>query len=302
MRKPEYGERLQSIYPSLKLVYGCFSDTLLLEALVSEVDIVIHCANIEDVSPTQALARGLAKRDRPGPAFWICASGTDILAWETIFHGSYGKTRDRVYNDMEGVGEILALPDNAPHREVEAVQQAAGSDRVKVAIVCAPCIYGQGRGHGNQRSIQLPNLARSIIETGKAFMVGPGRNRWANVHIHDLSDLFVRLAGDAIDGGGKATWGLEGYYFAENGEHVWGEIAKSMAHEAQKQGLVVSPDVVSWTAEEADQHLEYCALFYGTDSRCEASRARQVLGWNPKMHSIVEEIPATLAIERRSVK
>ncbi|KAJ5601194.1 hypothetical protein N7510_010728 [Penicillium lagena] len=228
VRKSKHSELLRSTYPSLKLVYGDFDDLSLLEFLASSVDIVIHCANIEDVAPTKALARGLARRDRTGPAFWICTSGTDILAWETIRHGSYGEPREMVYNDMDDIFSVLALPDDAPHRDVEAAQQGATSFRVKTAIVCAPCIYGQGRGCGNQRSIQLPNLARFIIETGNAFMVGRGQNRWPNVHVHDLSNLFVRLTKEALAGGGIATWGLDGYYFAENGEHVWGRLPRKL--------------------------------------------------------------------------
>jgi hypothetical protein len=301
VRNAERGQLLLLAYPAVELAYGDLSDSSLLESLAAGSDIVLHCANIEDVGPTQALARGLQRRNRPGSAFWICTSGTDNLTWETIVHKTYGQSQERIYDDLEGISGVLALPEHAPHRDVEAAQQAAASDQIKLAIVCAPCIYGSGRGYGNRRSIQLPGLARYTIEKGRAFRVGAGQNYWPNVHIHDLSDIFLRLITQALAGGGSATWGVEGYYFAENGEHAWGEIAYIVAQEAQAQGFTASAELVSWSAEEADREIEYGSLFYGTDSRCRSLRARRVLGWVPRMHTIEQEIPVTVTAEGRDM-
>lgn len=299
VRSPESGRALEAAYPSVDVVYGDLSDSDLLESAAADADIVLHCADIEDPKPSQALARGLARRERPGPAFWICASGTDNLGWQSIEKKLYGEPLEAIYDDIDGVDAILALPAGAPHRDVEAVQQAAASPQVKVAIVSAPCVYGRGRGCGNQRSIQLPNLVQYTLQHGKAFQVGRGLSRWPNVHIQDLSDIFLRLVDNALDSGGVATWGCDGYYFAENGEHVWGQTAKLVAEEVQRQGFTAATEVVSWSPEEADQHLESCVLFYGTDARCRARRAREVLGWLPRRHRIEEEITITVATEAK---
>ncbi|BDD62289.1 hypothetical protein MPDQ_006713 [Monascus purpureus] len=294
---------LQSAYPGARPVLGDLGNAELLESAAAEADIVLHCASIEDVESSQALARGLARRRREGPAYWICTSGTDNLGWETIKNNSYGETYPKIYDDYDGVIDVLSLPDQAPHRDVEKVQQDAASDRVKVAIVSPPCIYGVGRGCGNKRSIQLPDLAKYTIQHGKAFQVGRGLSHWPNLHINDLGNLFVLLVEEALKGGGNATWGLEGYYFAANEkEHVWGDIAVLVAKEAQSRGLTSSVDVLSWSAEEADKHMEFCNLFYGTDCRCRAVRARKLLGWQPTRHSIEEEISATLAEEARRLQ
>lgn len=300
VRNPERGQALKAAYPSVDILRGDLSDSDLLECAAANADIVLHCADIENAEPSKALARGLARRERPGPAFWICTSGTDILAWQTIEKKQYGEPFETVYDDLDGIDAILALPADAPHRDVEAVQRDAASPKIKVAIVCAPCIYGRGRGCGNQRSIQLPSLAQYTLEHGKAFQIGRGLCRWPNVHIQDLSDIFLRLFENALNDGGVATWGRDGYYFAENGEHVWGHVAKLVAEEAQRRGLTAAADVVSWSPEEADQQLEFCALFYGTDSRCKARRAREVLGWIPNRHTIEEEISITVATEAKT--
>jgi nucleoside-diphosphate-sugar epimerase len=91
---------------------------------------------------------------------------------------------------------------------------------IRVAIVCPQTIYGLGRGPGNKRSQQLYDLARIILSNGKGVRVGKGENRQTHVHIHDLSDIFVALVEEAAAGGGKATWGREGYYFASRNDHV----------------------------------------------------------------------------------
>lgn len=68
--------------------------------------------------------------------------------------------------------------------------------------------------------MQLPELSRCFLERKQGFMVGEGKSQWGFVHVRDLSLVYLKLAEAAAEGGGKASWGSEGYYFAENGEHV----------------------------------------------------------------------------------
>ena len=122
-----------------------------------------------------------------------------------------------------------------------------------------------------------------------------------NVHVHDLSDCYLKLVEAAVAGGGKATWGAEGYYFTENGTHVWGDISKLVATEAHKQGLLPSDEVVSVSAEEADQLRKHGFVLWGANSRGSAIRARKLLGWSPKGKSIEGEIPELVKEEARSL-
>ena len=57
-----------------------------------------------------------------------------------------GSLDPKVYNDWEGVEELLTLPDHAFHRNVDKlVLEAAATheDLLKVALVCPPTIYGE---------------------------------------------------------------------------------------------------------------------------------------------------------------
>ncbi|KAH7222363.1 hypothetical protein BKA60DRAFT_327088 [Fusarium oxysporum] len=303
VRNEERGKVVQAKYPGARLVFGDLSDSTLLETEAANADIVVHCASIEDPHSSQALSNGLTKRRRDGSAHWIALSGTDNITWRAIEEKSYGTSYDHVYDDMDRVSEVTSLPDQAPHRDVEKIQQQCITQNpsVKLAIVCPSCVYGVGEGCGNQRSIQLPELAKYTIENGYAFKVGQGLCRWPNVHVRDHSRIVLSLIEDAVQGGTRATWGKDAYYFAENGEHVWGDIAQLVAEEAKKQGLVDNASVKSFSAEEIDTQLDFGSAFYGTDSRCKATRARQVLGWRPQQDSLEAEIARAVTIEGKSV-
>lgn len=214
----------------------------------------------------------------------------------------FGEAASKIYDDWDGIDEVTSLPDSAPHRNVDKLVLSAGTEHaqtVKTAIVCPPTIYGKGRGPGNQRSIQLPELARCTLEKKHGIQVGSGLTFWPNVHVADLSVAFLKLVEAAAYGGGNATWGKDGYYFIESEEHVWGEIAKAVASAAHKQGFIPTDEVKSLPAEECDQLTPYGSLMWGVNSRARAVRARKLLGWTPMEKSIEDETPETVAVEAK---
>lgn len=242
----------------------------------------LDCANADNEKAVNALTRGLATRETEKPSFYIHTSGNALLFVADIDRKTYGEPSTKIYNDWEGIGEVTSLPDHAPHRKNDKKVINAQGPKVKTAIVCPPTIYGTGRGPGNQRSHQIPELTRCTLERKKGLQVGDGDNLGPNVSVHDLSDCYVKLVEAAVEGGGKATWGNEGYYFAENGEHIWGHISKAVAKAAHKQGLLSSDEVVSISEKEADDLAWWGSALWGANSRFHAIRARKLLGWSPK--------------------
>jgi nucleoside-diphosphate-sugar epimerase len=208
------------------------------------------------------------------------------------------------YNDLEGVSELTALPDSAFHRDVDKLVLGAASDSVKTAIVCPPTIYGPGRGPGNKRSRQVYNLVKATLERGQAPQLGRGLTEWDNVHVHDLSDLFVLLAEAAVAHNPELDsklWGKEGYFLAENGHHVWGEISKEVGKVAYEKGYIKEKGTVSMDVEEAKEMFGFEALSWGLNSKGEARRGRKYLGWKPKGRSLVDEIPDIVDSEARDL-
>jgi len=129
-------------------------------------------------------------------------------------------------------------------------------------------------------------MARCVLERRRGYQVGAGENRMATVHVHDLSDCYLKLLEAVVEGGRKATWGDEGYFLAENGELVFGQVVKAIAAAAYKQGFTSSDDVVTVTEKEADEMATRGAAIWVVNFRYRAIRARELLGWSPKEKSL----------------
>jgi nucleoside-diphosphate-sugar epimerase len=199
-----------------------------------------------------------------------------------------------VYNDMDGISELTNLPDRALHRPVDKIVLAAsvGHPHVKTAIVCPPTIYGPGRGPDNRRSLQAYIGARCILEQGEGFMLGKGRNVWHEVHVQDLSNLYLLLGEAAVSGGGKATWNEQGYYLAENGSFAWGDVFKAMTKIAHGLGLIPSDECRSLEAADLLKIHLFGPLIWGTNSRGVSQRGKTLLGWKPVQRGLMEELQA----------
>lgn len=130
--------------------------------------------------------------------------------------------REKVFSDVDGADEIRDLiQKNAGMRVVDNfLLNVTGT---KTALVFPPIIYGQGRGPVKQRSVQIPELSKAAIQTRKTVQVEKGEAAWGNVHISDLSDLFVKLVEKAVQGEDSSLWNRDGLYFPGNGMIVSSE-------------------------------------------------------------------------------
>lgn len=264
----------------------------------------MHAANSDHAGAATAIVAGLAQKSTPG--YYIHCSGAGLLATEDIDRKTYGERGSHVYNDWNGIKEVTSLPDHYAHREVDKIVLAAAEKnpgRIHTAIICPPCISGPGRGPDNQRSVQVYNLAKATLIRKKGFQIGAGQNIWNEVHVQDLSNLFLGLVTAALQpDGGKATWNAEGYYFAENGELVWGDVSRSIAKIAKDKKFIDTAEIDSISVAEANELVRAAAFLLGTNSRCKATRARELLGWKPKykledlLPEIVEEEAKALGL------
>lgn len=179
---------------------------------------LLDAADNDHEASANAIIAGLSTRSPPG--YLIHTSGTSILLdWRTNGFGE--KLGSKVYDDLEHVDEVTNLPDEAWHRNVDKIVLDGITKNVKTAIICPCAVYGLGTSPGKRVSWQIPQLARWTLTRGQGFVVNKGQTYWNNIHILDLAELYVLLVEEALKpNGGNGTWGREGYYFAENGEHV----------------------------------------------------------------------------------
>ncbi|KAL1962583.1 hypothetical protein VTN77DRAFT_9376 [Rasamsonia byssochlamydoides] len=292
VRNKEKATQLNSVFPKVRIVYGDLDSADILEEEAKKADIIYHFADCDHEASAHALVKGLKAHTPDRPAWYIHTSGTGILAWEDTRNETIGILREKEYNDWDGIDEVTNLPDDALHRNVDKIILAAGkeyADRVKTAIVCPPTIYGPGRGSGNTRSIQAYLFATAVLKRGKGFVVGEGKNVWHQVHIQDLSNVYLALGEAAAAGGGNATWGSkEGYYFAENGSFVWGDVQRAISKAAADKKLIPTAEIDSLDKEQAAAQHPWGPYVWGSNSRCHAIRARKLLGWNPTKPGILE--------------
>ncbi|EON65639.1 hypothetical protein W97_04878 [Coniosporium apollinis CBS 100218] len=292
VRSKERGAHIADQYPDIELVYGTLDDAHILTDQTAKADIVLHFADADHPDAAKAILAGLDADNRT--RYLIHTSGTGELLWRDLDAKRFGQADDKIYDDWDGIADVTSIPERAPHRNVDKLILDAG---LKTAIVSPPTIYGLGRGPGNQRGHQIYELSRCTLEQKHGIMVGEGQTYWPNVHVYDLSDLYLRLVEEAARDVGSATWGAQGYYFAVSGEHVWGAVAKNIAAAAKKQGLISTDEVVSVSPEEANGLTRWGSALWGANSRAQAIRARKVLGWDPKQISLEEEIPKAVAQE-----
>lgn len=265
---------------------------------------LIDFANCDHVAAAQAIEKGAQHHTAERPLWLIHTSGTGILTIEDQRARTYGIERPKEYNDWEGVSELVNLPADAFHRNVDEIIIGIGQrnpSSVRTAVVCPPTIYGPGRGPGNTKSVQAYLLSAAVLKRGKGFLVGKGENVWHQVHVQDLSNVYLALGEAAAAGGGKATWNDEGYYLAENGSFVWGDIQRAVVEAAFDQKYIESPEVESLDGDQTTELLSAGRYAWGSNSRGHAIRARKLFGWEPKQPKLIDLVPEIVAIEAKDL-
>jgi nucleoside-diphosphate-sugar epimerase len=256
------------------------------------------------VGAATAIVAGMSKSSNPGPSYLIHTSGTGVLSWADFEEKTFGFHREHTYNDWDGIKEVTSLPDAALHRNVDKIVLAAseGAGEVKTAIVCPPCIYGPGRGPGNQDSVQVYKYSAATLKRGKGFIINEGTNIWTESHIRDLSNIFLSLVTSALEpNGGKATWNEDGYYFSETGTFAWGDIGKAITEIAHEKKLIDTNEIDTITTDDADKLLPMGSYLWGTNSRCKAQRASKLLGWKPQEKSLMDLLPEIVEGEAKKL-
>lgn len=229
----------------------------------------------------KAILAGMSKATVP--PILIHTSGTGVLIMIKDHPGESPPPEYKIYNDMD-IAHIESLAPTQPHRDVDLeIVAAAEKFRLKTHIVLPCTIYGIAsgpvfsRGIANPHSIQTPNLIRAALDRKKAGTVGQGLNHWPNVHVDDCADGFIVILEKALEG--KTATGREGYYFLENGEYIFRDVAAEIGRVLKCLGKAETDEVTPFSDEEVQKY--FGSPYLGSNSRCRAERAR-ALGWTPK--------------------
>lgn len=263
VRSPEKASLLTST--GVTPVLGDLDDTGLLAREAQASEGVVNAADSDHRAALEALIAGLSGSGKP----LLHTSGSSIVADEA--HGDHAS--DRIFNEDT---PLTPQPGKAARVAIDQLARDAARRDVRSAVLCNTMIYGTGKGL-HRDSVQVPRLIAQARESGIARHIGRGANIWSNVHIDDMVDLYLT----ALD---KAPAGA--FYFVENGEASFREIAEAISH---RLGLGAPQ---SWPFEAAIEAWGYAqaAYTFGSNSRVRGLRARRELDWRPKHSSLIEWI------------
>lgn len=250
-------------------VEGHLDEVEVLKQYASEVDAVIHTANSDHRVAIETFITAL---EGSGKVF-IHSSGSSVVGDDVL--GDYE-------NPQRYTEETLFVPMDVRAERVKLNQlvRAAGIYKGIRSIVLVPAmIYGDSLGLAVQ-SDQLPVIFRKSKEEKKGIYLGKGINRWSNVHLNDLIDLYLL----ALEKAPSAS-----YFYAAEGEESYYDIATYVS-----EALGYNGEVGSWKATDALAELgDWARYALGSNSRVIALHAKQLLGWTPSGISLKEWIKTT---------
>ncbi|EJD06859.1 NAD-binding protein [Fomitiporia mediterranea MF3/22] len=282
-RDPAKAKLLEEKF-GVEAVVGSNSDLDKIETLSQEADYVIATADVDDLGAAKATLRGLKKyhEENGKVPIYIHTSGTGVLADNAA--GMYAS--EKIYDDSK-VEDIESLdPKTQMHREIDIeVVSADRAGYVRTYIILPSTIYGIAKngfteaGIQNPHSQQVPMLIRASIDRGQGGMVGLGKNKWPNVHIDGVADLYIVLFDKIRADVNSVPHGREGYYFGASGEHDLYEVGKAIAQALVELGQGKSAEPATFTKEEIDKYFGG-SPYLGSNSRCVPNRSL-ALGWKP---------------------
>ncbi|TCD67483.1 hypothetical protein EIP91_012344 [Steccherinum ochraceum] len=276
-RSSEKAKKIEAAGIGLKATSGSLTEA------AAKSDVVFNLASSDDLPFIQAILDGAERHfvATSVPLVLVQTSGSAILADTAM--GEYAS--DKVYDDSDSA-YLDAIPERLWHRHVDIpIARAHNKGYLKAYVTAPPLVWGSATGKlvdaGLQNPIQtsLLVIGRMAITRGQFGRVGPQKNMWSTIEVHDLADLHVEIFNKAVLEG-KDIAGGSAYYFSANGDVVFADWLSLVAKALHKYGALKSADMTPFTDEEIQKWPILLAVF-SVNSRCSDSRSRS-LGWKPR--------------------
>ncbi|ACI52631.1 NAD-dependent epimerase/dehydratase [Gluconacetobacter diazotrophicus PA1 5] len=240
-------------------VVGTLDDSVLLMEEARNADAVINAASSDHRGAVEALLLGLAGSEKP----FLHTSGSSLVGDEAL-----GEPSDAIFTEETPVDPA---PDKIARIAIDTLIRDAAPG-VRTVVLCNTMIYGNHLGPVSQ-SVQIPPLVAQAKESGIARHIGRGLNRWSNVHIADVAELYALALEKAPAGS---------FYFVENGEASFKDITDAIG---KALDIGASQD---WSPQDAIARWgrELAVFGLSSNSRVRADKARAELGWAPVHRSV----------------
>ena len=206
-----------------------------------------------DCSAIESMGEALAGSGKP----LVITSGTLVMSAGRVV------TEDDA-PDLQSLG-ALRIPGE------EACLALAGSDVRAIVLRLAPTVHGP-QDHGF-----IPFLISTARRTGVSAYIADGANRWPAVHRKDAAVLY-RLAVESAP--------------ARSVLHGTAESGITFQTIAHRIGRMLDLPTVSVPPEGAITHFQnpFFAKAFAVDSPVSSTRTRELLHWEPKHPTLLEEL------------
>lgn len=259
VRNAASAEKLQQ--SGIEYIIGDIHDEAVLKYAVSQADAVIHTADSAD--DAYAADSFISALEGSGKTF-IFTSGSAIFGGK-----ENGEKNDFVFTEDIPLNPRLEM---ASRVLINTHILQSAKNNIRSIVIVPTMIYGDGLGI-KKDSIQLPALINFSKEKGFGAYFGKGENKWSNLHIEDLADLYVLALEKAKPGS---------LYYAENGSSTIRNLAENISRKYDLQ------PAQSVSIQEAVNKFGPAGGYFGfaSNSLCNSDKARTELGWNPQHQSI----------------
>ncbi|KAF8591025.1 NAD(P)-binding protein [Ramaria rubella] len=274
------------------VVNGSHEELEKIRNLATQADIVVNAADADDLPLTKAILEGLKSRAQSVTfkPILIHTSGTGVVSDNA--QGEFAPSGQKIWND-NSEEDIRSIPPEKPHRLIDLeIFRADERNHCSAYIIAPSTIYGTGLGPVNKISSQIPRAVQIAIKHKQAVYVGKGTNKWMNVHINDLVELYLLVLSLSLSGTDKSGPYAK-FYFGSVHEHVWGDIIRQI-------GQILYEKQVIETREAKSVLLKMVPSLTNTANNSRSASDRGfALGWKPKSKSVEEtleeDVTATLA-------
>ncbi|KAK7715116.1 hypothetical protein SLS64_003813 [Diaporthe eres] len=263
--KSAYGDQISTV-PLTSL-----DDLDLIIKLASEHDIVINAGTGYHPQSAEAFVHGLAKR-KAATTGNNCDEGS-VPPWLIHTSGNSNISDNPTAGDR--YPEDFWLDDSDPVRIYElerekearqpylqrtaelAVLDAGSRLGVGTTALQSPAIFGPGRGLFSAAEAVLPTMLRFVLDHGYGARLGDGTGQMGFVHVDDLAELYVRIAEEVVESGGREVpSGKDGIVFPCVGMVKLVDLARDCVEAVARKGIIQTKEV-----KEVD--LDTVAPYFG---------------------------------------
>ena len=150
----------------------------------------------------------------------------------------------------------------------EVEQSVLNAKNIKGIVVRPGCVYGKRGG--------LTGMWFDAISRNADLKIsGDGSNHWTLVHVDDLADAYVRIAGSGLTG--------EVFDISDHSRESVREMVEAVAETAGYK-----KDILYLSQDDAVKEFGGMAESLALDQHVDGSKIMHLLGWRPKFNSFID--------------